>query len=88
MVISFWEGVNGFLPVWLQKLSVLHYVQSLCPTPAPMESDAPAFLKLLLAPAEPAETWVAVAGILGVTALVLWLASRAVRRLEINYGTD
>jgi hypothetical protein len=88
MVISFWEGMNGFLPEWLQKLSVLYYVQSLCPTPAPIESDAPALLKLLLAPAQPAETWVAVLGIAGVTALVLWLASRAVRRLEINYGTD
>jgi len=88
MLISFWEGMNGFLPLWLQKLSVLYYVQSLCPVPAPMDSDTPALLKLLLAPAEPAPAWVAVLGIGAVTALVLWVASRAVRRLEINYGTD
>ena len=30
----------------------------------------------------------AVLGVLAVTALVLWAASRAVRRLEINYSTD
>ena len=88
MMISFWEGMNGFLPAWLQKLSVLYYVQSLCPVAAPMDDGAPALLKMLLSPAEPAETWVALLGILGVTALVLWVASRAVRRLEINYGTD
>lgn len=88
MVISFWEGMNGFLPAWLQKLSVLYYAQSLSPVPAPMEEDTPAVLKLLLSPAQPAETWVSVLGICAVTALVLWLAARAVRRLEINYGTD
>jgi hypothetical protein len=31
---------------------------------------------------------VAILGVLGVTALVLYVASRAVRRLEINYGTE
>jgi ABC-type transport system involved in multi-copper enzyme maturation permease subunit len=88
MILSFWEGMNSFLPVWMQKLSVLYYVQSLCPTAPPMDSDTPALLKLLLAPAQPAEPWVAVAGLLALSALVLWAASRAVRRLEINYGTD
>ena len=88
VVLLFWEGINGFLPVLLQKLSVLYYVQSLCPVPAPMDSGAPALLRLLLAPAEPAEPWTAVLGIAGVTALVLWVASIAVRRLEINYGTE
>lgn len=88
VVLLFWEGINGFLPALMQKLSVLYYVQSLCPVPAPMDSDAPALLRLLLAPAEPAEPWAAVLGIAGVTALVLWAASVAVRRLEINYGTE
>jgi len=31
---------------------------------------------------------VAVIGLFAVTALVFWAASQAVRRLEINYGTD
>jgi ABC-type transport system involved in multi-copper enzyme maturation permease subunit len=88
MILSFWEGMNAFLPAWLQKFSVLYYAQSLSPTPPPMEPDTPAFLKLLLSPAEPVETWVAVAGIAAVTLLVLWIAAHAVRRLEINYGTD
>ncbi len=87
-VILLWEGVNGILPAALQKLSVLYYVQSLCPVPAPMDAGAPLLIRLLASPAEPPSTAAAVLGLLGVTALVLWAASRAVRRIEINYGTE
>jgi hypothetical protein len=88
IVILFWEGINGILPAALQKLSVLYYVQSLVPVPAPMDSNAPALIQLLVSPANPPSTATAVFGLLGVTALVLWAASRAVQRIEINYGTD
>ena len=82
------DGEHVAYQAFLQKLSVLYYVQSLCPVPAPMDSNAPALFRLLLAPAEPAAAWAAILGIAGVTALVLWVASIAVRRLEINYGTE
>jgi ABC-type transport system involved in multi-copper enzyme maturation permease subunit len=88
VVILFWESLNGILPAVLQKLSVLYYVQSLCPVPAPTDPGAPRLVQLLMAPAEPASTTAAVFGLLGVTALVLWASSRAVRRLEINYGVE
>ena len=87
-VILLWESINGFLPAVLQKLSVLYYLQSLCPLPPPTDKDMPAVLRLLLAPAEPAPAVWAILGLLGVTALVLAVASRAVRRLEVNYSTD
>jgi hypothetical protein len=87
-VLLLWEGINGFLPDLLQKVSVLFYLQSLCPVPAPIDRDTPAVLRLLLAPAAPVSPWLATLGIVAVTALVLWAAARAVRRLEINYGTD
>lgn len=88
VVILIWEGINGFLPDILQKLSVLFYLQSVCPTPPPIENDMPALLRMIIAPAEPVSPAVAVAGLLAVTALVLFAASRAVQRLEINYSTD
>jgi len=88
VVILFWEAINGFLPAVLQKLSVLYYLQSLCPLPPPVDKDVPAVMRLLLAPAEPAPAALAILGLLGVTVLVLWVASRAVRRLEVNYATD
>jgi ABC-type transport system involved in multi-copper enzyme maturation permease subunit len=88
VTILFWEGINGFLPTMLQKFSVLYYVQSLCPVPAPMPERVPAIFKMILAPAEPAEPWLAFTGLAAVTALVLFAAAHAVRRLELNYGTD
>jgi len=88
LVMLLWESINGFLPDLLQKLSILHYVQSICPVPPPMDPNVPPLLRLVLAPAPPTSAWVAILGVLGVTALVLYVASRAVRRLEINYGTE
>ena len=88
VVILLWESANGILPAVLQKLSVLYYVQSLCPIPAPMDPNAPLLIRLLASPAEPASAAFAVLGLLGVAAIVLWAASRAVLRLEINYGID
>lgn len=87
-VLLAWESINGFLPDVLQKLSVLHYLQSLCPVPAPLDSDVPPLLKMLLNPAAPSSKAGAILGLLAVTVLVLWAASKAVRRLEINYGTE
>lgn len=88
VVLLLWENINGFLPSILQKFSVLYYVQALCPVPPPVDSSAPAVLRLLLSPAEPPSVPVAAFGLFALTALVLWSASRAVRRLEIDYGTE
>ncbi|HSW51244.1 MAG TPA: hypothetical protein VLH09_13760 [Bryobacteraceae bacterium] len=87
-VLLLWEGANPFLPSMLQKLSVIYYVQALCPVVPPPDPDMPAILLLLFSPANPPSKIVAVVGLLLVSALVLWLAARAVRRLEINYSTD
>ena len=83
-----WEGINGILPHVLQKISILYYLQSLCPVPAPMEEDAPTLIRLLAAPAAPASRPTAILGLLLLTAFVLWIASRAVRRMEIAYGAE
>jgi len=86
-VILLWESINGFLPAVLQKLSVLYYLQSLCPEAAPIDENSQ-ILRLLLAPAAAASKSLAIVGLLTVTALVLWAASRAVKRIEINYSTE
>jgi ABC-type transport system involved in multi-copper enzyme maturation permease subunit len=88
VVILLWEGVNGILPGFLQKISVLHYVQALSPVPAPTDPGAPLVIQLLMSPAEPPSVIGAVVGLLGLTIVVLCAASFAVRRLEIDYGTD
>jgi hypothetical protein len=88
VVILTWESSNAVLPAMLQKLSVLYYAQSLAPVPPLMDPGAPLIFRLLMSPAEPAPAVVAALGLLALTALVLWAASKAVRRLEVNYGTD
>jgi F5/8 type C domain len=87
-VLLGWESINSFLPEILQKLSVLYYLQSLCPVPAPMDKGAPAIIQLLLSPAAPASRLGAIAGLFMLTALVLWLARIAIRRMQISYSTE
>jgi F5/8 type C domain-containing protein len=87
-VLLAWEGANGIFPHALQKMSILYYLQSLCPVPAPMDNDAPTLIRLLAAPAAPASRPGAILGLLLLTAFVLWIASLAVRRMQINYGTE
>jgi hypothetical protein len=87
-VLLVWEGASGIFPEVLQKMSILYYLQSLCPVPAPMEDDAPTLIRLLAAPAAPASRPGAILGLLLLTAFVLWIASRAVRRMQISYGAE
>ena len=87
-VLLAWEGVSGIFPHVLQKMSVLYYLQSLCPVPAPMDDDAPMLIRLLAAPAAPVSRPAAVLGLILLTVFVLWIASLAVRRMQISYGAE
>jgi ABC-type transport system involved in multi-copper enzyme maturation permease subunit len=87
-VLLGWESINGFLPEILQKMSVLYYLQSLCPVPPPTDKSAPAIIQLLLSPAAPATRLGAILGLLVVTALVLWIARLAIRRMQVSYGSE
>ena len=87
-VLLAWEGAAGILPAALQKISILYYLQSLCPVPAPMDDDVPTLIRLLAVPAAPASRPAAMLGLLLLSALVLWIASRAIRRMEISYGAE
>jgi hypothetical protein len=88
IVVLFWENINGILPKLLQKISVLHYAQSLCPVPVPTSDSWPLLFRLLISPADPPSPFTAVFGFFIVTALILWVSSLIVRRLEINYSTE
>jgi hypothetical protein len=83
-----WEGINGILPHALQRISILYYLQSLCPVPAPIGAHVPTLIRLLAAPAAPASRPEAMLGLLLLTTLVLWIAGRAIRRMEISYGAE
>jgi hypothetical protein len=83
-LVLIWESANPFLPALLKKFSVIFYLQSLSPISVPAQGDF-AFLAILGTPAPP---FLAISGLLLVSLAALWLASRQVRKLEINYGTE
>jgi hypothetical protein len=75
-----WEWINFLLPPLLKKVSVIHYLNSLVPVPL---SEGP-----FAVVAEPTPAWISIPGLLIVTVLVLFVASRRIRRMEIRYGSD
>lgn len=87
-IVLLWEGVNPFLPAALKKISMIHYLQSLCPVTAIPGNDVPGLVRLLIAPVQPATRSVAVLSIVVLTGVVLVVAARLSRRMEINYSTD
>ncbi len=86
--VLIWEGMNIFLPATLKKISIIYYLQSLCPVVAPPDSSVPQVLRLLITNAEPTPVWLAVTGLVAVSMVLLLIAGRKARRLEINYGAE
>lgn len=86
--VMLWESINLFLPAALKKISVIFYLQALCPSVAAPENDLPALLRMLISSAEPPPAWLAISGLTAVVAALLAIAAWRARRLEINYGTE
>jgi ABC-type transport system involved in multi-copper enzyme maturation permease subunit len=80
IVLYGWEWLNFLMPPLLKKISVIHYLNSLSPVPV---SEGP-FAVI----AEPTPAWIAVPSLIVVTVIVLILASRRIRRMEISYGSE
>lgn len=87
-IVLVWEGVNPFLPAVLKKISMIYYLQSLCPVAAAPDPDMPPLIHLLISPVQPATEVTAVLSIVILTAVVLVIAARLSRKMEINYSTD
>lgn len=87
-LVQVWEGLNIFLPAALKRVSVIYYLQSLCPVVASPDEKMNELLKLLVNAAEPVSAPVAIAGLVAVSGAGLWLAGRLARNLEINYSAE
>ncbi len=81
VVILGWESINALLPPVLKKVSVIHYLESLCPVSIPPDSG----IAIL---ADPASPWVAIPGIVLLAGVLVVLAAWRVSRLEILYGVE
>lgn len=87
-IVLIWEAVNPVLPGLLKKISIIYYLKSLCPVEIPLDPGMPPLLALLVSNPEPISAYISVIGLLAISALVLFVSTRRVRRLEINYTTD
>src|SRR5262249_11355169 len=47
-VVLMWEGLNIFLPAALKKISVIFYLESMCPVVAPPDESLTSLQKLLI----------------------------------------
>jgi ABC-type transport system involved in multi-copper enzyme maturation permease subunit len=72
-----WEAILFLLPPMLKKVSVFHYLQSLCPIPI---SEGP--LALL---ADAPSPWVAIPGLLILALALIALSAWKIRGMEISY---
>jgi len=80
LVVFAWEWANFLLPPVLKRISVIHYLQALQPVPPPE-----GVLALLATPPSP---WLAVPGVLLVSAALLALSAWRLRHFEIAYGEE
>jgi len=80
IVLYGWEWLNFLLPPLLKKISVIHYLNSLAPVPV---SEGP-----FAVVAEPTPAWIAIPSMMLVTIIVLGIAGRRIRRMEVRYGSD
>ncbi|HWM95003.1 MAG TPA: hypothetical protein VN493_29885 [Thermoanaerobaculia bacterium] len=75
-----WERILFLLPPLLKKVSVSHYLQSLCPVPF---DEGP--LAIL---ADAPSPWISIPGLLIVSAALLALSAWKIRKMEISYEED
>lgn len=75
-----WEMLTPFLPPLLKSLSFVHYLASFAPVPVTL----PAFTLL----AQPVARPLALAALVTASAVLVLVATRVARRLEISYAAD
>jgi len=75
-----WEWVNFLMPPLLKKISIIHYLHSLSPIPV---NEGP-----LATVVDPTPAWISVPSMIIFTAIILFLASVRIRRMEIRYGNE
>jgi len=80
LVVYGWEWINFLLPPVLKKISIIHYLHTMAPV---QMSEGP--LATVVTATSP---WISVPSLLVFTALVLFLASVRIRKMEIHYGNE
>ncbi|MEA2563528.1 MAG: type transport system permease protein [Acidobacteriota bacterium] len=75
-----WERILFLLPPLLKKVSVAHYLQSLCPVPF---DEGP--LAIL---ADAPSPWISIPGLFLLSAVLLAISAKRIKKMEISYEED
>ncbi len=80
--VMVWENINPFLPTLLKRFSVIFYLKGLSPVDVPMTGS----LSLIEVLSNPTPAYLAIPGLLILSTVVLFLACRSARDMEVSYG--
>jgi len=86
VAVLIWESITVFLPPLLKQISVIYYLESLCPVRAPFSGSGGSALFAISG--EPVSAWLAVPGLIALAAAVILLSALRIRKLEVNYGAE
>ena len=84
IVVLLWETFHAVAPALLQKFSISFYLKQLVPVTVPPEG----IMALFTVIAEPVSPWLAIPGLLALSAAILVFAAMRIRRTEISYLAD
>jgi ABC-type transport system involved in multi-copper enzyme maturation permease subunit len=84
IAVLVWESLIVFFPPLLKKISVIFYLESLCPVRVPFEGPG----ALFAITANPTPAYLAVPGLMLLAVLIVTVAAVRIHRLEINYGAE
>ncbi len=84
VIILGWETIAPIFPAWAQRLSVTFYLKHLCPVNLPVSGPMAIFTIV----AEPVSPFLAVLGLLLLTAAILVLSCFLIHRMEITYTAE
>ncbi|HYP07751.1 MAG TPA: ABC transporter permease [Bryobacteraceae bacterium] len=79
-----WESANILLPGWLKIISILYYLRSMTPVDPGFHSEG----ALIGGVVDPVSGPVAVVSLFSISAGLLFMASRDLRRSEVSYSSD
>lgn len=84
IAVLVWESLIVFFPPLLKKISIIFYLESLCPVRVPFEGPG----RLFAITANPTPAYLAVPGLVLLAIAIVTVAAVRIRRVEISYGTE
>jgi ABC-type transport system involved in multi-copper enzyme maturation permease subunit len=90
IAVLVWESLSGYLPPLMQKVSIIYYLKSLCPTGVVTVTNfgGGGILSFFSFNPEPAQAPTAILALLILSFALLTAASLRLRRMEIDYGVE